>query len=104
MDSYIFVLERIKMDLYIIVLDVTEWELEVLVRFYQTQQTIHRDNKVHNLLDVSFTSIGGEWVLSMNNSRDTYPKTLAQRGLWVNGLAGFLKNILGKKRVIYNEC
>lgn len=92
------------MDLYIFVLDVAERQLKSLVGFYQGQETVYGDNKVHNLLDVSFTSMPqGEWILGMNNPRDTYPKTLAQRELWVNGLVGFLRGILGKERVVYNE-
>lgn len=90
------------MDLYIVVTDATERELKSLVGFYQTQQALHGNNKVHNVLDVNFTVIDDECVLGMNNPRKTYPKTLAQRGLWASGLAGFLKGILGKERVVYN--
>lgn len=92
------------MDLYIIVLDVSEWQLKSLVGLYQIQQTVHGDNKVHNLLDVSFTPIDGEWILGLTNPRNTYPRTLAQRELWVSGLASFLKGILGKGKVVYNGC
>lgn len=91
------------MDLYIFVLDVPERQLKQLVSFYQTQQTVHGENKIHNLLDIKFTSINDEWVLGMTNLRDTYPKTLAQRELWTQGLASFLKGILGEDKVIYNE-
>lgn len=92
------------MDLYMFVLDVTERQLKNLVGFYQEQQAVHSNQGVQNLLDVKFTPMGDEWVLGMTNPRDTYPKTLAQRGLWVKGLAGFLRNILGKDKVVYNEC
>lgn len=91
------------MDLYIFVLDIAERQLRQLVSFYQDQQAVYGTSGVQNLLDVKFTSIGGEWVLGMNNPRDTYPKTLAQRELWVRGLVSFLRNILGEEGVIYNE-
>ena len=91
------------MELYLFVLDITEWQLKSLVGFYQEQQAVYGTTGVQNLLEVSFTPIGGEWVLGITNSHKTYPKTLAQRELWVKGLAGFLRNILGKEKVVYNE-
>ena len=91
------------MDLYLFVLDVTERQLKNLVGFYQEQQAVHGNQGVQNLLDVYYLRIQNEWVLTLKNPRSTYPKTLAQRGLWASGLASYLKGILGEGKVVYNE-
>ncbi len=91
------------MDLYMVVIGVSERQIEGLVRFYQGQQIVPCNEGVQNHMDVSFMYIGDECVLTASNPHKTYPTTLAQRGLWVKGLAGFLRNILGKDKVYYNE-
>lgn len=91
------------MDLYLFVIGVGDRTLKSLVSFYQEQQAVHGRQGVQNHMDIGFSYIGGECILTASNNRKSYPKTLSQRGIWVRGLVGFLKNTLGEGKVVYNE-